>query len=469
MGTLYSDIYIDGMNTEMLAAEGAQIKEAWLNGECIWKLAEKLEYAREIVCFARYNGKYYGFGYYAMNDSPLYNQWKRVYFTGEDIEDLNFNYVNIGNGVNDVFSGDYAFITGRAPYISVFDFGIGVFKNTSSGNDYLMNIAALPGHDIESTLVSDAVSVNDLIGDEIINVSYQGKKDCNVFSGNNQICGTYSDTSSVLIYNTNSKTKKYVKCNDDVKIVLRNGRTYSESAVYCTHACAYMGGKIFFVPYDTGYYTGVRKIVPLFYMDETDLSTLNFMEIDLSQYTGFEYTDTWFEADKTINEITGGGIGADQEKVVFGLQLGFGRVSYAPDEVKTILVQYTKGKITQEEIPVPYDGYISSSSISLLGKYIIIQRTTSGSVIYFMAGESIGSVKNFVYYAPFYLYQITFYADAESLYFDGIYTPGITGSIAGGTSTHGDANSVVIKHRVNLEDGTVEVISQTEINGRLED
>lgn len=43
MGTLYSDIYIDGENSEVFAIDGAQIKEAWLNGECIWRLVEREE------------------------------------------------------------------------------------------------------------------------------------------------------------------------------------------------------------------------------------------------------------------------------------------------------------------------------------------------------------------------------------------------------------------------------------------
>ncbi|MBO5283646.1 MAG: hypothetical protein J6B43_11090 [Lachnospiraceae bacterium] len=59
MGTLYSDIYIDGMNTEILAAEGAQIKEAWLNGECIWKLADP---KIQIDHITYYGGMYYAIG-----------------------------------------------------------------------------------------------------------------------------------------------------------------------------------------------------------------------------------------------------------------------------------------------------------------------------------------------------------------------------------------------------------------------
>lgn len=58
MGTLYSDIYIDGMNTEILAADGAQIKEAWLNGECIWKLANELTII-EVYHIVHHDGMYY--------------------------------------------------------------------------------------------------------------------------------------------------------------------------------------------------------------------------------------------------------------------------------------------------------------------------------------------------------------------------------------------------------------------------
>lgn len=58
MGTLYSDIYIDGENSEVFAIEGAQIKEAWLNGECIWKLGSKLTIS-EVYQIVRHDGGYY--------------------------------------------------------------------------------------------------------------------------------------------------------------------------------------------------------------------------------------------------------------------------------------------------------------------------------------------------------------------------------------------------------------------------
>ena len=154
MATEFSDIYIDGITTEKLWAGGKQIKEAWLGGECIWRLTNKIEYQKEICCWARHNGTCYGFGLAATKRKPLYNNWNRIYFKGNDVGNIKCSYVTVGNGVNDIFGSmtivDYNKIT-------VYDFGVCVHRVKPM---HLMNVRALRGHDIENTLTQYSVKVH---------------------------------------------------------------------------------------------------------------------------------------------------------------------------------------------------------------------------------------------------------------------------------------------------------------------
>lgn len=96
MATEFSDIYLDGINYEELYADGGQIVEAWLNGECIWKLMEN--YLKTVIHYITwYDGMYYAVGQvYTKED--VYNQWFPSIFIGETIENLKAYRQSIPSG-----------------------------------------------------------------------------------------------------------------------------------------------------------------------------------------------------------------------------------------------------------------------------------------------------------------------------------------------------------------------------------
>lgn len=58
MATEFSDIYIDGITTEKLWAGGKQIREAWLDGKCIWRLTNGMQ-IKEVFHIIRHDNMYY--------------------------------------------------------------------------------------------------------------------------------------------------------------------------------------------------------------------------------------------------------------------------------------------------------------------------------------------------------------------------------------------------------------------------
>lgn len=59
MATEFSDIYIDGINTEEIYANGGRIVEAWLDGECVWKLKDETLTVKEIYHVVYHDEMYY--------------------------------------------------------------------------------------------------------------------------------------------------------------------------------------------------------------------------------------------------------------------------------------------------------------------------------------------------------------------------------------------------------------------------
>lgn len=87
MATEFSDIYLNGTNFEELYADGGQIVEAWLNGECIWKLANKPTQI-VIYLYTWYEGKFYAIGDVYTKNQYGYTVVIGTVFKGSAIENL---------------------------------------------------------------------------------------------------------------------------------------------------------------------------------------------------------------------------------------------------------------------------------------------------------------------------------------------------------------------------------------------
>lgn len=99
MATEFSDIYIDGLNTEELYADGGQIVEAWLDGECIWKLTNKPS-AIVIYLYTWYEGKFYAIGDVYTKNQYGYTVVIGTVFIGNSIEHLTANETNKTSGLD---------------------------------------------------------------------------------------------------------------------------------------------------------------------------------------------------------------------------------------------------------------------------------------------------------------------------------------------------------------------------------
>lgn len=445
MATLYSDIYIDGENCEVFAIDGAQIKEVWLNGECIWKLTDRFEKAVHALIWARYQDEYYGFGIYPLDDKPPYlsNRWGRVYFRGDDAQDLGINYVTVGNGVNDLFNSNFS---ANTP-VSVYDFGLCIFPSQAYNVNTVTSphISVLPGHEIDSTEASQGVQLCDVLGAEFVNISDPMGVYCNVFNGRYQIRGS-DNSRTVEIYDMLNNATTYVSSTD------------INCAGCATGMCAYTAGKIFFVPRTNsvqGLYT--KKNLPLYYLEENDLNTLKVMEIDIS---GYLEPDLDSENGYSLLYVGGSSIDADDGKVVFGLTLTLNAIGdTGKKSLRHIIVKYEKGLVTSSETVIPVENTTSPSllgdGIRIVGKYIVI--CSYGR--FFVAGTTIDNMQRFQGYNG---RPHVFYEENDELYYDEIYT-------YEWTSNQKPVPSVIIKNKVNFADGTTETVSETEINGRLED
>lgn len=479
MATEFSDIYIDGITTEQLWAGGKQIREAWLDGKCIWRLINKIEYQKEICCWARHNGTCYGFGLAATKKKPLYNNWKRIYFKGNDIKNMKCSYVTVGNGVNDVF-GNMTIISRNK--ISVYDFGVCVHSGKTA-HTFLMNVRALQGYDIKSTLTENSVKVNELLGNEFINISDPLGTECNVFNNKYQIAGApilvgnIYDGARARIVNTNDNSFTDIKFEP---IRPQQGTPgwmwlYSEDDYYAISDSAYMSGKIFFSIRKGIAQEIFRKIsyIPWLYMDSDNLAEIKRLKIDVSRYTHWDPYDGNGSYDYVITDVQGTCISSSESRVVFGIQLTVANYPLTGESTKkNVLCEYKNGFVSQSEIAAPHDSFFVDPSVKIIGEYIVICKKIAG-IFYFLSGKSIFDMRIFnagegsrTYYNP-----RVFYEENGNLYYDAIYTPpdNYGENDLSDPRLHGTETSIVVKRKVNFQTGKVEIVSETEFDVVLEE
>lgn len=482
MATQFTDIYIDGITTEELHADGGQIVEAWLDGECIWRLISGMEYQREICCWARHDGTYYGFGLYATKENPLYNNWIRIYFKGNDIENMECTYVTASSGVSDLF-GNMTIL--RCNPISVYDFGICVHTMQSTGNIYLMNVSALQGYDIKSTLAENSVKVNELLGNGFTNISDPLGTECNVFNNKYQIAGATISSNSkydgakARILNTIDNTYTDVKFEPTRPQPGTPEWTflYSEEDHYGINGSAYMNGKIFFSIRKGIAQEYFRKIsyIPWLYMDGSNLTEIKRLKIDITRYTHYNGNASY---DHVITDLQGTSISADRSRVVLGMQLTVEEYPRTGESVKkNVLCEYKNGIVSQCEVDVPYDSFFPNAAVKIVGEYIVICKKNTyranNEYIYILAGKSINNMTLFNASERGWMYcnPKIFYEEDGELYYDAIYTPpeNYTAIDISNASLHGTGTSMVVKRKVNFKACEVETVEAAEIDGRLEE
>lgn len=454
MATQFSDIYIDGITTEELSAEGGQIFEAWLDGECIWRLVEGPEKAKHIVIWTRLDNKYYGFGLYLTSDNPPYNNWQRIFFDGINVEEMTFNIVEIGK-TDDAFFQDFFKIS--TP-VSVYNFGFCVFKGLYQPSAAFPNVSVILGLDVHSTAGENTAELADVLGESYVNISDPLGMCSNVFNNRYQIRGSghYEYVDGIITYGF---AEIYDMKNKNIIYAYPRGE--NNTLAYRTGMCAKMLNKVYFVPWDNtsnGLYT--LKNIPLYYIDLNNLYALEKIEIDIQKYLK---ADANSKDGYSIYHVRGTSIDSDSKKIVFGLQIVlFPREAQQKSIIKNILVKYENGTLTTTEQQVD----LLNRGCKIVGSYIVlaVPNGYTANAASFLAGKSIDKMTPFLYYAP----QNDegrphcFYEENGDLYYDEIYT-------YESLSLQEPVNSVVRKNKVDFELGKIVMESETEINGKWED
>lgn len=453
MATQYSDIYIDGITTEELYAENRRIVEAWLDGECIWRLIEGLKKAKHIVIWTRLNNKYYGFGLYLTSDTPPYDNWQRIFFSGINAKEMIFNLVETGN-TDDAFSDGFS----RFSPVSVYDFGFCVFKGLYQPAAAFPNVSVILGLDVHSTAGKNTAELADVLEESYVNISDPMGMCSNVFNNRYQIRGSnhYEYVDGKLTYGF---AEIYDMKNKNVMYAYPNGE--DNTLAYKTGMCAKMSNIVYFVPWDNtarGLYT--LKNIPLYYIDINNLYVVEKTEINIQKYLA---PDVNSKAGYSIYHVRGTGIDSDNKKIVFGLQIRLISLeTQTENNYKNILVKYENGTLTTAEQQVD----LWNRGCKIIGSYIVLMVVNSytANAATFLAGKSIDNMTSFLYYPPENNYgrPHCFYEENEKLYYDEIYTRELL-------SSQEPVSSVVRKNRVDFELGKIVMESETEINGKWED
>lgn len=435
MATEFSDIYIDELNTEELHADGGQIVEAWLDGECIWRRVEKLVYWRQVIKWTKYDGKYYGFGLYATKENPIYSKGEfiSVYLHGDDTQNMKFRkYINNYN----IRDNEYP--------LSAYHFGMCIWRRIDFGGSKIQ-VSALGTYDV-SKFPENLSKVNHFLGEEFENISDPLGVQCNVLSRRYHIYGL--DTEVVI---------EDVINNNSAHIILPTRTDDYWSATNC----AYIDGKIFFAASRAKSSVSAVKSIPLYYISKSNLSKIDYLEID--------FPDSW---EYFSGYVRLSGMDADCHKMIWGAKI----IRRYPDEEKYILYKCDRGTVSQFEIQ---DAQCNYYGIKLIGKYIVmIGSVDAGEYIYsknvrqyeIHVGTTIYNMRKFsecIQTNWDYPQPRIFYEESGELFYETIYTQ--EGYISGWPTEQKVGNSVVIKRKFNFSTGEVETVSETEINGVLEE
>lgn len=139
MSTRYSDIFTGNENYEEFYINGSQIKEAWLNGECIWALGSDVS---TIIWLARHSGYYY---LYYVDTSN-----KRHIGKGEELGTIDIDLeLNVAD-----FNRDQSAMNGIFPVFC--DEGIVLY----SANTTIPNMVHWLDYDLESVKPSSTLHLN---------------------------------------------------------------------------------------------------------------------------------------------------------------------------------------------------------------------------------------------------------------------------------------------------------------------
>lgn len=453
MATQFSDIYINGITTEELHADGGQIVEAWLNGECIWRLVEGPEKAKHIVIWTRLDEKYYGFGLYLHSQSYPYNSWQRIFFSGINVEEMVFNIVEVGK-TDDAFFQDYFKIS--TP-VSVYDFGFCIFKGIYQPAANFPNVSVILVLDVHSTAGENTAELAEVLGESYVNISDPLGMCSNVFNNRYQIRGSnhYEYVDGIITYGF---AEIYDLKNKNIIYAYPSGE--DNTLAYRTGMCAKMLNKVFFVPWDNSLGLYVHENIPLYYIELSSLYTVKKMDIDIQKYLE---ADTSSKSGYNIYHVRGTGIDSDNKKIVFGLQIQLISLETLANNIyKNILVKYENGILSIAE----QQADLLNRGCKIVGSYIVLTAPNgyTANAASFLAGKSIDKMTSFLYRAP----QNNegrphcFYEENGELYYDEIYTHELL-------SSQEPVSSVVRKNRVDFELGKIIMESEIEINGKWEE
>lgn len=444
MATEFSDIYLNGTNFEELHAGGGQIVEAWLNGECIWRLVDKLKYWIQIYSWTRHKGISYGSGIHATSDSAN-PKYEKVFFSGADVSSMLF------------FATESYLPWGRFPdgeIISAYDFGFCVFSTYFAESRIHKIEVRSTGTLNAKKFPEDLGMVNKFLDDTLVNISYPLGESCNVFSNKYHV---YSSTRAInlgsryitvgvaVIENVlNSTIKEFVL---DLPI---------QGNYYALGACAYYKDKIYFLGENTTSKTFDEEFCPIFYINR-EKNELEHVEIPLPY---------------PVSTIRPGGIDANDSRLIWVYTLsgksgnGLFLYEYDGNTVKYSLMT---------------DQFLTSGA-KIIGEYIVLfgshkVRHNSKLIQYkIYAGKKIHNMHSFDFNA--YDYGLNygsnttnkcdatprvFYEENNELYFDIIYTQG-KGALSGY-----NGSSFALKMKFNFSIDKIEEVSRTELNGSWEE
>lgn len=440
MATQYSDIYIDGITTEELYSDGGQIVEAWLNGECIWKLIEGLEgYWKHIFCWTRYKNTNYGFGGYKPENifTPKYTP---VYFHGKNVENMLFSKHQT-SGFSD------------GTIISAYDFGICTFSSSTVG---------VLSFDVNSTGTFNAKDfperlepVNNFLGDEFVNISTPLGSSCNVFNRRYHIFSAdYGKKVGSVTYTIGAAVIKDVLNNTIETIVFD---TPINGSYYALGPCTYFKEKVYFPGRKTSSsVTESNTYLPLFY---------------INKYKELEHLETPVPF-STLKYANVAGVDANDSRIVWVC------IIYSVSDSGTYLYEYDGSTIKYNL--VYKENY--ASGVKIVGQYIVLygfykfssNNHLAGYKMY--AGKTIYDLILFNFSANDYgldYGKLTssgnsampriFYEESGELFFDIVFTQEETGP------TRYVGNSYVLKMKFNFDTGKIDEVSRTEINGTWEE
>lgn len=441
MTTEFSDIYLNGTNFEELYAGGGQIVEAWLNGECIWRLVDKLKYWKQIYCWTRHKDTSYGFGLYATSDSTN-PKYEKVYFHGEDISNMMFFSLGEYFPWRSITDGII---------IGAYSFGICVFSEQEVGKLDVKSTGTL----IAKEFPKDLETVNNFLGDKLINISSPHGGICNVF---NKEYHLYSTDHYITLLGAKRRVGKLVVENalgNTIKEFITDETI--NNLYYTLRGATLFHNKIYSMGLQTISYGELTdNFLPLFYIDGMDMS-LKYISLPLPF---------------PINSESFGGMDANDARMVWTCALSGG------NQKGFFLYEYDGVNIRYKLL---YEKYYVAG-VKIIGNYIVVYGLNkvylNSKLVQYQiyAGKALHDIHLFSFNASDYNLDYgsnttnksdatprVFYEENNELYFDIIYTQG-RGALSGYTG-----NSTVLKMKCNFSTDKIVEMSRTEINGNWEE